>query len=69
MVRKLRLKDQRSQNVIAKCKGNEYKTGVGMHVKTVEKMVVMTNKTQAKQTRPTKCKCGRTDHLCISCVS
>jgi len=43
MVRKLRLKEQHSQNVVARCKGDEYKTGVGLHVKVVEKSVVRAN--------------------------
>jgi len=45
MVRKLHLKDQHSQNVVAKHKGDEYKTGVGFCVKTVEKLVVRANQT------------------------
>ncbi len=43
MVRKLCLKEQHSQNVVARCKGDEYKTGVGLHVKVVEKSVVRAN--------------------------
>jgi len=66
MVRKLHLKEQCYQNIVAKRKGDKYKTGVGIHVKSVEKLVTRANRTQAKWTKPTKCKCGLTDHLCIS---
>jgi len=44
----LQLKDQCSQNFVARQKGNEYKTGVGICVKIVEKLVVRANQTQAK---------------------
>jgi len=66
MVRKLRLKEQHSQNALARCKGDEYKTGVAIGVKTVLKSVVRAKQTQAKRAKPTKCKCGLTDHLRIS---
>jgi len=63
MVRKLRLKDQRSQNVLARSKGDEYGRGIGDHVKPT---AVVRKRIQVKRAKPTKCKCGLSDHLRIS---
>jgi len=63
MVRKLRLKDQRAQNVVARNKGDEYKRGIGVHVKAT---AVVGKRIQTKRATPTKCKCGLGDHLRIS---
>jgi len=62
------LKDQRSQNVVAKSKGDEYGRGVGLHGKVKEKQIAVVGKKriQAKRARPTKCKCGLSDHLRIT---
>ena len=62
------MKDQHSQNVVARSKGDEYGRGLGLHGKAMGKSVTVVGKKhiQAKRARPTKCKCGLSDHLCIS---
>jgi len=51
MVRKLHLKEQYSQNVVAWSKGGEYGRGEGVHIKAV---AVIGKWIQAKQARPMK---------------
>jgi len=54
-----------SQSIVAWCKGNEYKSSIGFHVKTVEKSVAQAIPTQEKWAKPTNSNCGLTAHFPI----
>jgi len=69
--KKKKLKAQREENTLAKCKGDFYGRGLALQLEAMGDIVDGINESTAvcvvgKSATPTKCKCGLMDHLRIS---